>query len=119
MRVLICGGREWRNREIILEVLREVVEIFGQDVTVVDGTCRGADELGHVAATLLGLRTERYPANWERYGKRAGHLRNQQMLDTGLDLVLAFHTNLAASQGTADMVARAKKAGVPVRIYNR
>ena len=71
-----------------------------------------------------------FPAQWRQhdsYGqicwckdkttdrcRGAGPIRNQRMLDEGPDAVIAFHTNLAESHGTLDMVTRARKAGVPV-----
>jgi UDP-N-acetylmuramoylalanine-D-glutamate ligase len=51
-----------------------------------------------------------YPAKWDLHGKSAGPIRNQQMLDTGVDLVIAF----PGGKGTAHMVSIAKKAGVKV-----
>jgi hypothetical protein len=65
----------------------------------------------------LGLRVEEYPAQWHRYGQAAGPIRNQEMLKTGIHLVLAFHPNLSESKGTKDMVTRAASAGVPVHIF--
>jgi len=114
MRVLVCGDRNWIDGALIFEALR--VEHFGLDTVVVDGAARGADSLGHAAALELGLQTERFPANWTRYGRGAGPIRNQQMLDGGLDLVMAFHDDLAHSKGTAHMVRIARKAGIAVRV---
>ncbi len=71
-----------------------------------------------VVAAGLGLSVQAYPAQWHQYGRAAGPLRNQEMLtDAKPDLVLAFHRNLARSRGTADMVRRARAAGVPVRVF--
>ncbi len=61
----------------------------------------------------MGLEVERYPADWEQYGKAAGHIRNQQMLDSGVDIAVEF----PGGRGTADMRARLNKAGVPVIKY--
>lgn len=66
----------------------------------------------------------RVAADWEKYGKRAGPIRNQAMLDylvlgreSGQTVgVVAFHDGLEASKGTKDMVTRATKAGVPVKL---
>lgn len=56
-----------------------------------------------------------YPADWDKYHRAAGHIRNQQMLAEGKPtLVLAFHHDLAKSKGTKDMVRRALKEGLPV-----
>lgn len=58
----------------------------------------------------MGLGAETHRADWATYGDSAGPRRNQEMVDSGLDLLIAF----PGGMGTADMVRRAKAAGVPV-----
>lgn len=114
-RVLVCGDREWFARAAIERHLRR----FSKSTTVIHGACRGADSIGGEVAKALGFEVVPYPANWAAYGKAAGPLRNQLMLDEGKPtLVLAFHQDLASSKGTKDMVSRAERAGVPVRVIN-
>lgn len=73
---------------------------------------KGADELGFDWAISRGVVTERYRADWDKFGKSAGPIRNQQMLTKGVpDLVIAFPGGV----GTADMINRAEKAGIPVK----
>lgn len=85
---------------------------------VLDGAARGADSLGHKVAVELGLKTKRYPANWLAYGKSAGPYRNQKMLAEGQPtIVLAFHSDIENSKGTKDMIARAKKVKVKVKLF--
>lgn len=116
MRVLCCGSRNWTDREVIHERLRSILTRKGPvaHITVVHGCCRGADVLAAEEAFELGMDVEGYPAKWSLFGRAAGPKRNQEMLDSGIDLVIAFHSNLKASKGTADMVRRATKAGVTV-----
>ena len=57
---------------------------------------------------------ECYPADWDRHGKAAGPIRNQRMIDTGVDLVVAFHDDLEHSKGTGHMVKIARLHGRPV-----
>jgi hypothetical protein len=64
----------------------------------------------------MGLPVESFPADWEQYGRAAGPIRNQQMLEAKPDRVFAFHEDLEHSKGTGDMVRRARKAGVPVEV---
>lgn len=98
----------------------------GVILTVVEGGARGADRCaGRWAAGVrsAGVGWVRVPADWERYGRGAGPVRNGQMLayllqarDLGHAVgVLAFHDDLARSRGTLDMVTRAERAGVPVK----
>jgi hypothetical protein len=110
MRILVCGDRNWTNAEAIRFHLQKYEP---SETTVIHGDCRGADRLAGAIARELGMEVESYPADWKKYGKAAGPIRNQQMLDDGKpDYVLAFHENIVASRGTRDMVERAKKAGV-------
>uniref|UniRef100_A0A6M3KXP4 YspA cpYpsA-related SLOG domain-containing protein n=1 Tax=viral metagenome TaxID=1070528 RepID=A0A6M3KXP4_9ZZZZ len=113
MRVLICGDRNWTDRELIKAYLT-ALKGCAFDV-LIEGEARGADRLSREEALKLGLQVLRFPAQWDVHGKAAGIIRNQQMLVEGKpDLVVAFHHNLSQSKGTKDMVWRAKKAGVPV-----
>ena len=115
MRVLVCGSRDWTDAALILETLRGVAEV----TVVIHGAATGADTLAGDAARTLGIHVLPFPADWERHGRAAGPIRNQQMLDEGKPvLVLAFSENLNSSRGTADMVARARLWGVEVRLVS-
>lgn len=112
LRVLVCGDRHWRDERIIRTVLAGL-GAPAVDVVVIHGAARGADSIADRVARRLGYRVESYPAEWERYGKAAGPIRNRRMLVEGRpDVVIAFHDDLAASTGTADMVTIARRAAV-------
>lgn len=115
MRVLFCGDRNWRLRKPIAQ---ELLKLNEKTTIIVHGAARGADSMAAMIAQDMGFKTEAHPAQWELYGRAAGPIRNQEMLDSGIDLVLAFHENLARSKGTKDMVKRAKKAGVEVMVIS-
>jgi YspA, cpYpsA-related SLOG family len=119
LRVLVCGDRNWDNEDRIREVLEAYKEAYPGKMLIVDGAAKGADSLGHKVAKELGLETERFPAAWSQLGRRAGPIRNQEMLDSGLNFVLAFHEDLESSKGTKDMVTRARKRGVPVYHFDQ
>ena len=106
MRVLVCGGRDYTART---QVARQLASL-PDDTVIITGGARGADYLAWSEAKRLGLAQEVYQADWDAYGKKAGMIRNQEMLDSGIDLVLAF----PGGRGTADMVRRARAAGVTV-----
>ena len=123
-RVLVTGSREFDNLEMIDEALYNVwFDNIGHDsddkLVIIEGGAVGADRLAAKSATgnpdvcIL----EEYPAQWNLHGKAAGPIRNQQMLDTGVDLVLAFYKKGAGNRGTQDMVNRAEAAGVTVVRY--
>ncbi len=64
------------------------------------------------------MSVDKFPAAWDKYGKAAGPIRNQQMIDEGRpDFVIAFHSNVGQSRGTMDMLCRANKAGLVVTLY--
>lgn len=111
MRVLVFGGRDWNKRKTTYAVLDQLDKEYHFS-TLIDGMAPGADELGFDWAISRGVKTERYKADWGRYGRAAGPIRNQQMLDEGLpDLAVAF----PGGTGTADMTARCEAAGVQVK----
>lgn len=115
MRVLVCGSRYWDRKETIIAHLTTLH--LGEKDLVLEGGARGADSLGKLVAERLCIPVKEYPADWTRYGRAAGPIRNQRMLDEGKpDLVLAFHDDIEHSRGTKNMVEQAKKAGIPVRI---
>lgn len=97
----MCGGRGYFDREA---VAAELAHLGPRDV-LVHGAAPGAD---HIAAELWHGKAEAFPAEWAMYGRAAGPIRNQLMLESGIDLVIAF----PGGDGTADMVTRALKAGV-------
>ena len=116
MRLLICGDREWSD----LDLMKEFIDSLPADTIIIEGDARGADKMAGSLAQQRGLQIEVYPAQWEMYGRRAGPLRNQQMLDEGKpDEVVYCHDNLEYSKGTKDMVTRARKSGLPVSRLRR
>jgi hypothetical protein len=109
MRVLVCGGRDFEDRNALFSVLDQMAE---QIERIICGGARGADGLAYTWACRNDKSPEVYMADWERYGRRGGPIRNQRMIDEGKpDMVIAF----PGGRGTADMVRRARAAGVPVR----
>ena len=119
MLVLVCGDRNWTDRAAIV---REVQKVAAQHVdsviTIMHGAARGADTIAGQVAKSLGLPVLVFSANWDLYGRAAGPIRNQQMLDQNPDLVLAFHPDIVKSKGTGDMVRRARKKGTPVEVFS-
>lgn len=113
MIVLVCGSRDWNNKDLIEKELQNCPGI----TKVIHGSCRGADILAGLVAKELSILVEEYPADWDRYGLSAGPRRNQQMLDEGKpDYVLAFHEDINKSKGTRDMINRTIKAGIKYKI---
>lgn len=112
MRILCCGDREWSN----IEVVRKRLSSLPKDTVIIHGACRGADYLCGMIAKDLGFSVEEFPADWRRYGRQAGPIRNRTMLDTGPDLVIAFHNNIEKSKGTANCLLQAGTLGIKYEI---
>ena len=114
MRLLICGDRNWFEgaaiRDLLLQYKPEVV---------IEGEAKGADTLARIHAEMLNIPVLKFPADWEKYGRAAGPIRNSQMLKEGNpDVVVGFHNRIDDSKGTRDMLTRAKKAGKATFIFD-
>lgn len=110
MRLLICGGRDYTDKNKMykfLDILKKNMQI---DV-IIEGDARGADRIAGFWARDNKIDNLKFPADWDTHGKAAGILRNRKMLDEGKpDMVIAF----PGGRGTANMVFIAKEAGVEV-----
>lgn len=109
--VLVTGGRDYSDKDKVYSTLNSI-HAWKPIIKLVEGGARGADHLASLWAQEYKIANETYDANWKKYGKSAGIIRNREMLiNSKPDLVVAFPGGV----GTADMVARAIKYGVPVR----
>lgn len=116
MRVLVCGWRDWLWASS--GSIRSRLMKLDKGTTIINGDCEGVDRIADEMAKQIGLDREKYPANWVKYKKAAGPIRNIKMLKTSIDLVIAFHPNIANSTGTAHTVREAKKLGIPVEVHS-
>ena len=118
VRILVCGSRTFDDATIVAYYLGRVSAFYESNIMIIEGEAKGADLLAREWAVATGKVFEPYPADWERYGKRAGFLRNTQMLEEGRpDRLVAFVDKpLAESKGTKMMVDIARTAGVPCRV---
>ena len=111
MRVLVCGGRDFTDYVLVVETIMDI-HIDSAITCIIHGAARGADTEAENAARHIGIPTEVYPADWDKYKKAAGPIRNAQMITEGKpDLVIAF----PGGKGTANMIKQAKDAGIPVK----
>ncbi|HEY0641295.1 MAG TPA: DUF4031 domain-containing protein [Pseudonocardiaceae bacterium] len=112
-RVLVTGSRTWTDRGVIADKLREAARAH-PGATLVHGAARGADRIAAAIWRRWGLPTEPHPvgpADWDRDGPSAGHVRNRRMVALGADLCVAFiHNNSPGATGCAD---HAERAGIP------
>ena len=107
MKVLVCGGRKYDNKAAVYDVLDRIHEKL-KITSLVHGGAKGADSLADEWA-FGKCETVVYLPDWDIYGRSAGSIRNQQMLDNEkIELVIAF----PGGPGTQDMITRACKAGI-------
>lgn len=110
---LICGGRTFSDWTTFVNVLRAIKESRAPNdkLTIISGCANGADKLAEQWAEADGWGLQQFPADWEKFGRSAGPIRNKRMLEEGRpDMVIAF----PGGKGTANMVSQARKAGVKV-----
>ena len=117
MKALVCGSRSWQDAALLWATLDEFHRVDPIEV-VVHGCAKGADTIADEWAVARGVGRECYPADWDRYrgpGKNpAGPIRNRAMLKNGNpDVVIAFSRG---TPGTADMIALAQAAEIPVYV---
>jgi YspA, cpYpsA-related SLOG family len=110
MRVIVCGGRDFTDQYALMRALDRFAKKHVVDA-VIEGNARGADRMAGFWARKHGIPNLKFNADWKRYGSGAGPIRNQRMIDEGEPAyVIAFPGGV----GTADMIERAKRAGLPV-----
>ena len=111
-RLVVAGSRNFDDYALLSAELDKL--LAGKtNITIVSGTARGADRLGERYASEHNLRIERFPAEWEKYHKGAGPIRNMQM-DQSADTVIVFWDN--ESSGTKNIIECARKQDIPYRI---
>ncbi len=113
-RVIVAGCREFSDYELLCEKLDFLLAQLS-DPVIVSGTCRGADQLGERYAAERGYPCNRFPADWNRYGRRAGYLRNRQMAENA-EYLVAFWDGRTERSGTHMMITIARELGLPVRV---
>lgn len=115
-RIIVCGGRDFSDRQLCFEVLDCIRTVDGE-FEIVSGHAKGADTFGEEYAEANGVKVTIFKPDWKKYGKAAGPIRNGQMLAYALEnnpLVIAFWNG--KSRGTKNMIEQARKAGAEVRV---
>jgi hypothetical protein len=111
MKVLVCGSRGWVDEEVIVDRIREMPSW----AEILHGSCPDSpDMVAAKEASRQELIVHAYPAEWSKYGKKAGIIRNLEMLDQGPELVLAFWDG--ESRGTKHTIDQALKRKINVEV---
>ena len=113
MKYIIAGGRDFNNRSIMFPILSK--HISNMCDTIISGDARGADALGVEWAAHFQIPIQHFPAQWDKYGKSAGFIRNAEMGEEA-DALIAFWDG--KSKGTAHMIKTMKRNNKPYWVYN-
>ena len=109
-KIIVAGGRDFTDYEKLKQELSYLFQnepyCFIDDIEIVSGTARGADQLGERYAQEYHMPIKRFPADWGTYGKRAGYLRNKQMAEYADSCVVFWD---GKSKGTKMMIDLAKQ----------
>ena len=114
MKITIGGCRDYSDYSQFKEFVDEYIEQLNtEEIIIISGHCSGVDMMAERYAEEKGLKTEIFPADWKRYGRAAGPVRNKTMVDN-CDRVIAFWDN--KSRGTASLIKYAEKMGKEIVI---
>ena len=114
MRTVIAGSRAITNYSDLLDALEKAIEIGIRPSVVLSGVALGVDMLGEQWANEFNIPLERYPADWEKHGKRAGYLRNIQMADHAEAVVVVWN---GKSRGTKHMIDAARERNLRLLVW--
>lgn len=112
VRVIICGGRHFKDYDRLESTMNDVmskITPWCDVIEIVSGHCEGADQLGELYAKNHGLPCKVFPAQWKKFGKAAGPIRNSEMVkyasEAEMPVVVAFRS--PRTKGTNDTVKKA------------
>lgn len=115
-RIIVCGGRDFDNRELCFKYLEKLVSMY-ENPEIVSGHAKGADTFGEEYAAMHELPVKIFKPDWKKYGRAAGPIRNKEMLTYAVEenpVVIAFWNG--ESKGTKNMIEQAKKANAKVHV---
>ena len=114
MKIIVAGSRCYSNYDESKAFIdRCISENCKEECVILSGGCNGADMIGERYAHEHGYPIIRYPAEWDKYGKKAGPIRNIKMAEN-CDIIICFWDG--KSKGTQSLILHASKKGIPVFI---
>ena len=112
-RVIIAGGRDFQDYPLLCQTMDRLLTNIHDEIVIVCGKARGADSLGEQYAKDRGYTIHSFPADWKKYGRSAGFVRNKEMVKNA-DALVAFWDG--QSHGTKHMIELAYQQEIKVRI---
>ena len=117
-RLIVCGGVDFNDYCFFKDQMDRLIAYY-ENIRLVSGHARGADTFAEQYAAETGIPIRVFPAEWKKYGKAAGPIRNRAMLDYAKEetpVVAAFWDG--QSRGTGNMLKQAKAAGAECHIFS-
>lgn len=111
-KLIIAGGRDFNDYDLLKSKLDRLLQ-NKTDVEIVSGKARGADSLGERYAREMGYPIKEFPANWNKYGKSAGYIRNKEMAEYADGCVCFWDGD---SKGTKHMIDLAEEKNISLRV---
>ena len=114
-KIIIAGGRDFMDYNLLKEKTNKILQEkrVSHKIVIVSGCARGADTLGLRYASENAFDVEEYPADWDKYGKKAGYMRNVEMAENA-NALIAFWDG--KSKGTKHMIDIATERNLPIRV---
>ena len=114
-KTIIAGGRDFMDYNLLKEKTDKILQEkkVTHKIVIISGCARGADTLGLRYASENAFDVEEYPADWDKYGKKAGYMRNVEMAENA-DALIAFWDG--KSKGTKHMIDIATERNLPIRV---
>jgi hypothetical protein len=112
MKVIIAGSRSIQEQTVVYTAIEQSGFMLRE---IVSGMAKGVDRLGEQYAKAHHLPIKRFPANWVKYGKKAGYIRNAEMADYADALIAVWD---GQSRGTQHMVKLAELKNLPIFVYH-
>ena len=114
-KIIIAGGRDFMDYNLLKKKTNKILQEkrVSHKIVIISGCARGADTLGLRYASENAFDIEEYPANWDKYGKKAGYMRNVEMAENA-DALIAFWDG--KSKGTKHMIDIATEKNLPIRV---
>lgn len=116
-RMIVAGGRDYSNQNIVnyyIDRVKDVCDSRGLNLVIVCGMATGADTLGRNYAIYNGLEVLEFPADWNRYGKSAGYIRNKEMGDVADSAIVFWDGRSKGSKLMIDIMHELKKPVVAI-----
>ena len=115
--ILVTGARDWQDEQLVKNALDQ---FKNKKVILIHGNCAGLDKIAEKVGIELGFEIESHPADWKKYGKAAGPIRNKEMIQSLNNYknkyMFAFHDAIDLSRGTKDCVKQAEKMNIFAQI---